>query len=106
MSTDEQMASVMRELARSLDGVQTVIRQFRGVIDAEREFLTTAEVADRRRVSEDTVRADVKRGMPSYTQGKGSTFLWPEVLAWVRKYYGVEPEEPVWRGANGTRRVA
>jgi hypothetical protein len=75
MTIDQQLAVMIRDLARTLDSVQTAGRQFRGTIEGEREFLTTAEVAARRRVSEDTVRADVKRGLPSYQQGKGTTFL-------------------------------
>ena len=106
MSPDEHTAAVMRELARSLDGVQTVIRQFSGVIEAEREFLTTAEIAGRLKVHEDTVLADVRRGMPCYERGKSKTYLWPEVLAWVRKRYGSVKHFEEWHGAQGTRRAS
>lgn len=106
VTTDEHLALVMRELARSLDGVQTVIRQFSGVIESEREFYTTEEIAAKLKVHEDTVLADVRRGMPCYERGKSKTYLWPEVVAWVRKRYGSTKHYEEWHGAQGTRRVA
>lgn len=100
---DEQTLYLMRELNKTLDEMRGLIRQLTGDREADKEYLTTDQVADRLKIHKQTVLKMIGEGLPCYEYGKSLSFVWSEVDTFIHTHYRTGRVIEQWQGPQSRR---